>query len=133
MPKYVITLMSLTLVAIGFIVVLMVNVKIGDNEVKIFNAQFESYNKNRLSGSEIYSVINKAINNNQKEDVETHKVNINLRIIDYQEEVTVNMDKLNELGMDRFYEYYGGYEFRCTSIEYNRDTKLVEELNFENI
>jgi len=132
MHKYFITLIVLTLIAVGFVVVLIINTQIIENEIKEFNSQFEIFNKRKLTGADISSVINKAINNNKKEG-NTYLVDINIRIRDYGEDITVNMEKIYSLGIENFMIYYGDYEFECTGIEYDTDTKRVNMLNFKNI
>ena len=129
MPKYFITILVLTLLAIGFVTTLVLNTKITSNDIKLFNMQFEAFNKQKLSGADISSVINKAMDNNKKPD--SFKIDINIRIFDYGEDMTINMEKISSLGIENFMMYYGDFEFRCTSIGYDKNTGRINELSFE--
>jgi len=133
MPKYFITILVLTVIAVGFVTALVLNTRIKANDIKIFNEQFEVFNKNRLTGADVSSAINKAINNNKKyEQNKEYLVDINIRIIDYGEETIVDMEKIYSLGIDNFIKYYGRYEFNCTKVEYNKENGRISTLNFQN-
>ena len=134
MTKIFITIIAVTLVIVGIVAMFMLNNKIVTNDVLQFNRQYEIFNNNNLDGGEVATLINKIINNNNMDkENETDDILMEIRIIDEGYDLTVSMEDIYKLGTAKFVELYGAYEFKCTSIEYDKITKRVNKISFENI
>ncbi len=118
------------------------NYKVDFFNTKKENMQFESYNNKELNGAELATIINKAIDNNETNEVqksnkgkyidnESNSINIDIKMLDNDE--TYNMETLFLGGMDKFVQYYSQIQFKCTSIEYHKSTNKVKYMLFEQI
>ena len=121
---------------------LYLNYKTIFNNAQKENKQFESYYGQEIYGSDIATIINKAVDNNEKNEVEKDKkgkyinndknsINIDIKIID--NDTIYNMEKLYTGGMDKFVQFYNQIKFKCTKIEYHKETKKVKYMLFEQI
>ena len=101
MKKTLTLLIILALIGIGYLIVLILNGKVVNNNLKEFNSQYEMFNKRELYGADVITVINKAINNNQNynliEDDEEYYIGVNVRIIDVGYDITVDMKGIVDL------------------------------------
>ena len=112
------------------------------NELKETNKQYEyCYNK-EIYGAELATIINKAIENNEKygikrdekgfyEENETNSIKIEIHIID--NDTVYNMETFYMNDINRFVQNYNNIKFKCTKIEYHPYTGRVKYLHFEQI
>ena len=88
------------------------------------------------------SIINKAINNNEKNGVEKdeqgyyisndeNSINIDILIID--NDTTYKMETFYNAGIEQFVQYYGDIKFKCSNIEYHENTGRVRYMLFEQL
>ncbi len=109
-------------------------------EAAKFNASYEAYNQENLNGLDITTVINKAINNNNKYNIqkgkdglyladEEHSIQIYVTMMINQK--TYPMEKINALGINSFIEYFGAIHFKCTNITYHKKTGKIASMTFE--
>ena len=88
------------------------------------------------------TIINKAIDNNDNNEVlkdkkgkyidnKSNSINIDVKIIDNDKIYT--METLYNGGMENFIQYYNQIKFKCTIIEYHKDTNKVKYMLFEQI
>ena len=113
------------------------------SKIDTFNAQYEQYLDRDVYGSEIASVINKAVDDNEKAGIkkdengkyiqnDENSVNIEVKIIDLEEDTIFAMETLYGGGMTQFVQYYSAILFKCTEIRYN-SAGLVSYMLFEQI
>ncbi len=106
------------------------------------NKQFESYYEQEIYGTELTTIINKAIDNNQDYEVQKDDkgkfinndkdyIQIDINMLD--NEKTYSMEALYRRGMDKFVQYYSEIIFKCTKLEYHKATNKVKYLLFEQI
>lgn len=71
--------------------------KLAAKELKEFNDQWEAYNKKVLYGTDLISVVNKAIDNNKKMDLlETNRYYVNIHIDFKSETFTTEIEELDK-------------------------------------
>ena len=103
------------------------------NEIKQNNLEYESYLNKTVYGTEIATVVNKAVDNNEKNSVpknekglyidnEENSMRVEVKIIDNN--TTYQMETLYNGGMDNFAYYYNSVIFECTNIKYNKKGKV---------
>lgn len=118
------------------------NYKANYNEAQRQNKQFESYLGQEIYGSELTTMINKAVDNNENNEVEkdnkgnyidnnNNSILIDINIID--NETLYKMETLYQGGMDKFVRYYSEIKFKCTKLEYHNQTNKVKFMLFEQI
>ena len=109
------------------------------NQAKKFNLEFEFYNKESVLGTDVTTVINRAIDNNEKYDIpksengeyipdEENSIKIYVHMI--INETTYPMEKLKNVGLAEFTKYFGEVEFKCTDVKYHEATGKIAEMTF---
>lgn len=86
-------------------------------QLKAFNQQYESYNKMAIYGSDLVSVLNKAINNNRRYD-ETYYINI-----------TFTLNQPVEGIIEHYKMYYAGELKGTKSIDTSKNSNSKKVLN----
>ena len=91
------------------------------------------YLNKEITGRELTSVVNKAVNNNEKNKVaknenkiyeKNDETSISIDILMSDNETTYKMETIYNGGMVTFIQYYGDILFECTKIEYNIKGKV---------
>lgn len=132
------TISLIILILVGLLVIIVM--QIANNNAKIrevteFNAQFEEFSGKQIYGTDVLSIINGAIDNNEKNNIEKddqgyfiendeNSVKVEITLLSTNEdneqiEVTRQMEALEQVGLDNFVSAFGITSFECTSIEYN--------------
>ena len=104
--------------------------------------EYTNYYKKQVMGGEIATLINKAIDKNKENNVETdengnyinnenNSINIDIKRIDVDK--TYSMETIYDSGMDKFVQFYGEITFKCTKLEYHNLTNRVKYMLFEQI
>lgn len=104
-----------------------------------FNSEFLFYNQEAVLGTSVTTVINKAIDNNEKFQIP--KDENGLYIADKENsikiyvhmlinETTYPMEALKKSGLENFTNYFGEVEFKCTDVKYHESTGKVAEMTF---
>ncbi len=118
------------------------NYKISYNQVKQENNYFESYLDKEIHGTELTTIINKAIDQNIQNNIEkdnkgfyidnkTNSINIDIKILDNDK--MYKMETFYKGEMKNFVQYYGEILFKCTKIDYHEKTGKVKFLLFEQL
>ena len=117
-------------------------------EIDQFNLEYEQFAQEEIYGTQLATVINKAIDNNEINDVEkeyieneekkyyyyvsndTNSVRIDIKILD--NDTTYKMESLYQGEITTFVQYYNSVMFKCSKIEYNKAGK-VSYMMFEQV
>lgn len=141
MKKLAIFFLIIIIIVVG-IAYMYLNYKANYFEAKLDNSQFESYKNQEVYGSELTTIINKAMDNNKKNDVEksesgkyinndNNSIEIDIKMLDNDK--TYTMEIIYNGGMDKFIQYYRDIKFKCSKIEYHKLTGKVKYMLFEQI
>lgn len=139
---------TLLVICIIFLIIMLVlfwnfrQIQTENRAIKKFNYDYEFYNREGLCGIDITTVINKAIDNNEKYEVkkdengyyipdEENSINIEVTLIN--NEKTYKMERIKEVGLESFVEFFGEVEFKCTNIEYHEKTGKISKMTFESL
>jgi len=139
MKKTMIVLISLLIVIISMLMVAIKNNESVQNEVKKFNMQYECYLNNLIKGTDVATVINRAIDNNEKYEIgkdsknryiedNKYSIKISVKFIDSQK--YYDMEAISKLGIEEFISNFSQLEFKCSEILYHKDTNRVSKLVF---
>lgn len=134
----------LIFVAITIIICAMmyINYKSMFKNIKKDNLQFEYYNQKEVSGADIATLINKAVDNNVKFNVDKdskgkyienseNSIKIQIYITEYDK--TYDMETFYNGGIDRFVQNYGDIRFKCTQIDYHETSKRIKKIYFRQV
>lgn len=141
MKKLAIFFLMVVIVIVG-ISYIYLNYKANYYTAQRENKQFESYDGQEIYGAELTTIINKAIDNNQNNEVQkdtkgkfinndNNSIQIDIKMLD--NEKTYTMETLYHGGMDKFVQYYSEIKFKCTNLEYHKTTNKVKYMLFEQI
>ena len=103
MKKTILLIFCIIIIILSVIYTKYINYKSEKNEIKKFNLQYEAYLNKQILGTELTTVINKAVDNNERNKVQKDKndvyieddknsIKIDIKTIDFDEEVIYNME-----------------------------------------
>ena len=113
------------------------------SEIKNFNSQYEKFLNRDISGTDLTSVINKAVDDNQRNLIDKdengrykkndiNSISIDVKVTDLKEDTIIPMENIYNGGMNKFVSLYNTINFKCTKVEYN-STKKISYMLFEQI
>ena len=130
------------LIILAVIYYIYLNNKVNFNTTRKANLEFESYLNQEIYGNDLATVINRAVDNNSKNNVEktnkgiyidneANSISIEIKFTDNNS--VYKMETLYNSGMQNFINYYNRIKFKCTDIKYHNSTKKVKYMLFEQI
>ena len=139
MKKYII-LMSTIIIIVSAVVYLCYQYKITINDITYNNKDYTILDGKEITGTELATLINKSINKNEENNVEkdsngvykdnkTNSINIEIKFKDNDK--VIEAEKIEANDISKFIQYYSTTNFKCTNIEYHKDSKYVKCLYFE--
>lgn len=145
MKKIFVILIIILILVIAPLTLWISNYKEQIAEIKKFNLQYEQYKDTIVIGTEIASLINGAVDSNEKNEISKDEkgiyqdddkncIRVELIINSVTNEdqtITYAMEDIYSLGMDRFVKNFNLIEFKCIDITYNsigKVNKIVFEL-----
>ena len=141
--KKIIYILIIVMIIIAIILVKYSSYKEKYSEIKEYNLQYEKYLGKEIYGTDITTLINKAVDNNEKNFIQkdengkyiqndTNSVNIEVKIIDLEEEKIYSMETLYNGGMTQFVQYYNAILFKSADVKYNSTGRICYIL-FEQV
>ena len=106
------------------------------------NRQFEAYQNREILGSELTTLINKAIDYNTQNEVaqdnkgnyiDNGKNSLNIEIKFTDNDVTYNIATIYKQGSELFLAYYRDITFKCVEVQYHKETNKISYMMFEQI
>ena len=138
---------TLILIILLLVIILVVAFAVAQNvqkqrELANYNNQYEKYLNGQVYGTDVVSLINKAIDNNEKNNVEkdengyyidnnTNSVKLYIKLV--QDGDNFPMERIFEVGLTEFVKNFNIEDFKCTKINYHENTGMVSEVYFEVI
>jgi len=143
MKKTIVYIISMVIITCVFITSKIYENKQYLVEIKKFNTKYEKYINNNIVGTEVASVINQAVDDNEYERIKKDEngtyiqndetsVNIEVKITEFKEEQIYTMETLYSGGITQFVKYYGQIPFKAVKVEYNKN-KRIKYILFEQI
>lgn len=114
-------------------------------ETQKINNTYKTYENIQILGSELISIINRTIDINEKAGIEKNQdglyiendknsIKIYIEFLYDEDEIrTIEMEKIENNGIDQFINVYSTASFKCTKITYHEKTKNVKSLTFTEI
>ena len=140
--KKLIIFLVIVLIIVASVGYMYLNYKATYREAQKINSQYEGYKDKEIYGTDLATLINKAVddnirNNIEKEDTGLYKDNgqdsIRIDILFTDDDEVHSMEEIYNSGTDTFMQYYNQIKFKCTKIEYHSATKLISYMYFEQI
>lgn len=138
-------LIILSLILIIIIIVCFVGIKLNlniSNRIMQKNKEYEKYLSSNIYGTDVVSLINKAMNSNEENNVEkdekgfyidnkNNSIIINLVMItdeEKKETATYRMEAISKVGITEFIKNFNTEEFKCTKILYHKETGRISHI-----
>ena len=145
MKKNLIILISILLIICAFVVYFVINYRNMQMQAQINNKEYNTYKDKTIVGTTLVSIINKTVDNNEKNNIEKDNSNVyvenednSIKIYIYfldedgkRIETPYTMEQIYNKGSDSFIKLYGTCNFTCTNIDYHSKTGNVKSLTFE--
>ena len=141
MKKY-IFLILLVIIALTSIGYLYISYTSNQKEVQANNKIYENLYNKEITGTDFATIINKTIDNNEKNQVEKEEngyfidngkssVIVEIKFKDSDE--IFRIEAIDKNGIEKFIKLYANLKFKCTKIEYHHKTQYVSYMYFEEI
>lgn len=142
MKKNIAIILALIIVAIASFAIWYVQASADRKKVTDYNLEYEAlYKDKQINGVDLTTIINKAIDNNEKYSVKKDEKNVYIDDGTYYTEIYVKltqdgqnylMEAIQQVGLSEFTRLYGSMNFECTSTEYHENGR-ISKLTFEII
>lgn len=140
--KKILIFLVIIIIAIAIGIVQYSSYKIEYNAIKKENAEYEQYKDKELYGLDIATLINKAVDENTKNEItkddngiymqnDTNSIQIEIYMQD--NETTYKMETIYNGGIERFVQYYRDIKFKCSKMEYHKSTGRIKYILFEQV
>ena len=142
MKKIIICILSIFLIIICIVVYGVYQKNENTAQIGVDNKTYESYENKEVLGTDIISIINKATHSNKKNDIkigedgnyiDNGKNSIRIEIKFLELDKVITMERINNVGIEKFWSNYGALSFKCTKIEYHEKTHRVKYMYFEEV
>ncbi len=142
MKKIIICILSIFLIIICIVGYSVYSKNENTAQISVDNKTYESYYNKEVLGTDIISIINKATDSNKKNDIkmgkdgnyiEDEKNSIRIEIKFKELDKVITMERINNVGIEKFWSNYGALSFKCTKIEYHEKTHRVKYMYFEEV
>ena len=104
------------------------------------NKEYEQYKNKEIYGTDVVSLINKAVNENKNNNIEldenekyiqneTNSINIEVVLITNEEKLettTYSMETIQKVGISEFISNFNTAKFRITKLEYHKKTGRIK-------
>lgn len=137
--------MIIIVILVVIVSIVAINIRAVEEEKKAirqFNSEYEAYLGKQIYGTEVTTIINKAMENNKKYNIKQDendmyiddgknciKVELNMVTV----EKTFQMEQLYKAGLTEFVKNFNVIEFECNSIEYHKETGKVSKIIFTEL
>lgn len=142
MKKLLIILIILFLIIVFSIYALKINKESEARSLKKYNLEYEEYLNETIYGTDLATLINKAVNLNENNKIEKDENNYYIENEENSLKIEVKMtitkktypmEEIYNKDTAEFVKYFNTEKFKCTSIKYHKKTEKVSRLIFEQI
>ena len=111
-------------------------------KVAKYNKEYEQYLDGEIYGADIATIINKAVNQNEKNGVEKDEQNyfiennrdsIKIDIHILENDTIYNMERINKKPIEDFVKNFNTIKFKCIKKEYHKSTQKIKYILFEQV
>jgi len=142
MKRILIIIIIIFIIATSIIVGLIMANNARVREARRHNQQYASYLETEIWGTELATLINRAMNNNRRNDVkqdaegnfinnETNSINIDIEMITIEE--TFSMERIYAGGTTEFAQAFNFVKFESRTTEYHEQTGKISRIVFRQL
>ena len=142
MKKNLAIIIIIFIVIISMIFIVLKSKEEDKKNIKAINFEYEQYLNQKIYGTDVTTIINKAINNNEKYEIPKDEngfyindnkycIKIELNMITIEK--TYQMEQMYNAGITEFVKNFNLILFECTSIEYHKETGRISKIVFTQL
>lgn len=141
--KNILLLITIPILIIVFSIFgLLTTINTTNKNIKKENSEYEYYLNKNIYGTELTTIINKAINQNEKNNIEKNEKNyyiennensLKIEIKMITTEKTYSMEEIYNNDITKFVQNFNLIQFKCTGIEYHKKTGKISKMYFEQL
>ena len=140
--KKIFIFLAIVLIIVAVVGVEYISYKTEYNIIQKENAEYEEYKDKEVYGLDVATMINKAVDRNTKNKIEkdengnfiqNDENSIEIEIYMQDNETTYKMETIYNAGTEQFVQYYGSIQFKCSKIEYHKNTGRIKYMLFEQL
>lgn len=142
MKKSLFIILAIIFIIICVVSVSIINLKSEKKETIKENLEYEQYINKEVLGTDIATLISKAVDNNEKNNVpkdekghyinnEKNSIKIDLKMTTVDK--TYPMEEIYNKQITTFIQNFNTVKFKCTTIEYHKKTGKISKLVFEEL
>ena len=141
MKKTVIFFISI-LIIVSFVSYRYIGYKITAKKAQNENYQYASYDGKEIYGTDLATLINRAVDDNKKNNIDKDqngiykdngKDSVRIEVKFTDDDKVHNIEEIYNSGTEKFMELYNQIRFKCTKVEYHEKTKKVSYMFFEQM
>lgn len=130
------------LIIVSVISYIYIDYKITAKNAQNENYQYASYDGKEIYGTDLATLINKAVDDNKKNNIDkdqngiykdNDKNSVRIEVKFTDDDKVHNIEEIYNSGTEKFMELYNQIKFKCTKIEYHEKTKKVSYMFFEQM
>ena len=140
MKKIVLIIFIVFLIIVFWLYALKIKQESKVREIKKYNTEYEAYLNKTIYGADLATLINKAVNSNEKNHIkkdknkhyiENEKDSIKIEIKINLTNKTYSMEEFYNNDTAEFVKFFNAIEFKCNEILYHKETGKVSKMIFE--
>ena len=140
MKKMLIIVTTIFLVVMIILSIFLINIKNENRKLQQINMQYEQYINKEIYGTELATLINKSIDNNQKYNIPKDENGIYIQDNNYSIKITIKMlatqevyemEKIFEYKVEQFIELFNNSKFKASNVLYHQNTGRISQIDFE--
>lgn len=136
---------SFFIIIAGFILVMialtiiLINIQSTNKTLQQINTEYEYYLNRKIFGTDLVTLMNRAMDNNQKREVpkdengfymDNKEDSILITIQMLNSEEVYQMEKIFALGIDQFVELFNDSKFQSKEVTYHKQTGRIAKILF---
>ena len=142
MKKTIIIIVCIVIVILSIFGNKYLNYKDEKRQINEENLEYETYLNKEVSGRDLTTAVNRAVDNNEKNKVskdekgfyignDINSVIIEIKISD--NDTTYKMEQIYKQGVEQFVQFFLNDKFKSSKVEYHEKTKRIKYILFEQI
>jgi len=144
MKKVLICLIIVVIVGVVISIMYVTGIRKELIQIKEHNQEYETYLDKEVLGTDVTTIINKATNQNEKNEIskdekgfyidnEINSIKVELIMLQEEEKTTYQMETLQKVGLNGFIKNFNLIKFKCSKIEYHEKTNYIKKIVFEQM
>lgn len=140
MKKYIITILILVAIVISSMLYAYNTYKKNVQDLKDYNNEFTKYENTEIAGTEIATILNKAVNNNEQNNIhkneqgmyiENDENSIKIDIYIKDNDTTYSMETIYNMGVEKFINSFSLETFKIAETQYHNKTGRIKYIKLE--